>query len=115
MSFLNGPVFFFILAALGLAGQFLDCYTTDIGIAHGFKESNKYAVWLIGKIGYAGLYILKCAGFGIAFPALFVILGQHFGVGYIVGDVLAAITAVAGFAAFFINYKRLKAAHVQVF
>jgi hypothetical protein len=112
---MNSDVLFFVSVAAGLAGQFLDCYTTDMGLAHGWKESSGPAAWLISKVGSGPLYALKCAGFGIVAPIVLVIIGKHTGVGDIAGIAVAVVAAGAGFYAGIKNYLRLKAAKISIF
>lgn len=89
-----------ILAAV--VGQFSDARTTQVGLEHGFAESNPVGYWLIKKLGIRGIYILKCA----VFPATAVVFYALFGWNY--GTVIALFFAGLGFPLGISNYLLIK-------
>ena len=105
---------FFIAAAAGLAGQFLDAVTTEAALAHGWVEANPVAAWLIKKTNVATLSIFKCAGLGIGVPAGLYSLGYHYGVGSIPATIACLATAGVGFYAGIKNYLLEKKAGISV-
>lgn len=74
---MNSDALIFTLYAIGLAGQLGDCYTTEIGLAHGLAEGNPIAKWIVSKIGNTGATLLKCVGFATVFPMLSYILSHQ--------------------------------------
>ena len=102
-------VLFFIAFALCGFGQFLDCRTTDVGLAHGFIEANSFAGKIYSKIGATGFFVLKC----MVFPAIGAGIAAYAGFGPSL--VWLSIFAAVGFAAGIHNYLLLKKNKIAVF
>lgn len=100
---------FFASVAFSLAGQFLDSYTTEVALAHGWQESVKTAKWMISKIGISGFIVLKCVGLAIVGPMLTLIAGSE-----TVAAILAGTVGAVGFYAGIKNYLALKKAKISL-
>lgn len=61
---------FFLLTVLVVFGQYFDVRTTMVSLAHGAKEGNPIADWLIKTLGVTGFYVLKLVGVGLGSSAV---------------------------------------------
>src|SRR6266705_1001429 len=102
-------ILLFVIGTLCGLGQFLDCQTTDVGLAHGFREANSLMGKLQGKIGSGGLFALKC----MVLPAVGVVLFTTVGFGPSMAW-LVPLTVI-GFIAGIKNYLLLRKNKIAVF
>jgi uncharacterized protein DUF5658 len=104
-------VLFYVADFLAMAGQYLDCQTTDTGLSHGMIEANSLAVKIYSKIGAAGFFALKCIGVpGLAAVAF--TSSQSYGWAF--GLAVSIPFAVIGFVAGITNYKLLKKNNIPI-
>ena len=91
------------------AGQFLDCQTTDAGLAHGYVEKLSLVGKITTKIGSSGYFIVKC----MVIPAIGALL---FGLGQFGPSLLwLGILAAQGWFVGVKNYLLLKKNNIKVF
>lgn len=106
-SMLHGGLFFASVVLAG-AGQFLDCQTSDVALAHGMIEANSIMAKAQAKIGTSGLFIVKCMGV----PA---IAALAFTFNWTYGLTVAIPFAVTGFIAGIKNYLLLRKNKISTF
>lgn len=92
-----------------MLGQYLDCRTTEVGLAHGYKEANKFALKIQNRIGALGFLAIKVAG--IPFIGAGIYLYAGLGPSVVWLTLLAAQGLVAGIK----NFLLLKKNNVKVF
>lgn len=89
---MNTTLLFFSYVA-ACAGQFLDCFTTSIGLSHGLTEGNPISRFLIAHLGETGTNALK-----MGFLPLAATVGGFYTHSSIPGFVIAGIGLAAGIA-----------------
>lgn len=98
---LAATAFAFLLAFMG------DCYTTMIGLEHGFVETNSVSRWFFSKIGQTGTFFAQAAAILIGGAAM-----SNWG--FVPPEVFWG--SLAASETFFAvrNYLRLKAAKISL-
>lgn len=107
---MSGDLLYFLAVALALVGQAADCYTSQVGLAHGGKEANPILRFIISHAGFTGMWLFKVLGYAFLFPVISDAVG---GLWY--GQAGAFVAAGWGFLAGVINYIGLRKRGIKLF
>lgn len=107
---MSGELLYFLAMVLALTGQAADCYTSQVGLAHGQKEFNPILRFIVAHAGLTGMWLFKVLGYAFLFPAISEVVG---GLWY--GQAGAFVAAGWGFIAAVVNYFLLRSKKISIF